>query len=221
METLDSAMLGPQVVERAHLDPTSAHGGMAEKLAILRHLYWPGMTIQVKEFVRGCEMCKDTTAPNFRMHHCSGEGKSKCAAAIRNFLNKHHREWDAHLPEIEVAIRNTIHSATGEVPFFTVFGHHMFLNGASYKLAGQLRSLCDHKMAEKQMKDRLRDIYTKVKKQHKDSCETSRQDRQASPHTVHQGQEVFRRNFVLSDFSKAFNDKFARKLLKASVCRWE
>lgn len=61
-------MLGPQVVERAHLDPTSAHGGMAEKLAILRHLYWPGMTIQVKEFVRGCEMCKDTTAPNFRMH---------------------------------------------------------------------------------------------------------------------------------------------------------
>nr|XP_039152317.1 uncharacterized protein LOC27208635 isoform X2 [Drosophila simulans] len=43
-------------------------------------------------------------------------------------LDKDHREWDAHLPEIEVAIWNTAHSATGKTPFFTVFGHHMFLN---------------------------------------------------------------------------------------------
>jgi len=53
-------------------------------------------------------------------------------AANRSFLDEDHREWVAHLPEIEMAIRNTVHSATGKAPFFTVFGHHMFLNGSSY-----------------------------------------------------------------------------------------
>jgi len=47
----------------------------------------------------------------------------KVLAAIRNFLNEDHLKWDAHLPEIEVAIRNTVHSATGEAPFFTTIGH--------------------------------------------------------------------------------------------------
>lgn len=54
--------------------------------------------------------------------------------ANQNVLHKDHGEWDVHLPEIEIAIWNTVHLATGETPFFTVFGHYMFLNGASYKL---------------------------------------------------------------------------------------
>jgi len=53
-------------------------------------------------------------------------------------------DWDAYLPEIQVALRNAIHSATGEAPFLTVFGHHMSLNGANDELARKLKSLCDH-----------------------------------------------------------------------------
>jgi len=41
-------------------------------------------------------------------------------AAIRSVLDEDHWEWDAHLQEIELAIRNTVHSATGEALFLTV-----------------------------------------------------------------------------------------------------
>jgi len=67
-------------------------------------------------------------------------------------------------PEIKVALGNAIHSATGEAPFFTVFGHHMFLNGANYKLARKLRSLCDHEMSGTKTVDKLRVIQQQVRK---------------------------------------------------------
>jgi len=41
-------------------------------------------------------------------------------AAIRSFLDEDHREWNANLPEIEVAIQNTIHSATKQAPLLAV-----------------------------------------------------------------------------------------------------
>jgi len=41
---------------------------MTKTLEILRRqFYWPGMTIQVQEYVWGCEVCKESKAPNFRM----------------------------------------------------------------------------------------------------------------------------------------------------------
>ncbi|KAM8718225.1 hypothetical protein ACLKA7_000927 [Drosophila subpalustris] len=69
-------------------------------------------------------------------------------SAIRTYLEQDHREWDAYLPEVEVSIRNAVHTATGVTPFFAVFGQHMYLNGASYKLARKLRSLSDHDISD-------------------------------------------------------------------------
>lgn len=37
--------------------------------------------------------------------------------AIRTYLNDDHREWDIYLSEIECALQNSIHSATGVTPF--------------------------------------------------------------------------------------------------------
>lgn len=51
--------------------------------------------------------------------------------AIRVNLEGDHCEWDLYLPEIEFSIRNAVHQVTGETPFFTVYGHHMFFNGFS------------------------------------------------------------------------------------------
>jgi hypothetical protein len=142
-------------------------------------------------------------------------------SAIRSYLKKDHREWDAHLPEIEVAIRNSVHSATGETPFFTVFGHHLFLNGKCYQLARKLRSLCDHEMGGMTHSDRMAIIRARVQDKLKDSYEVSklRYDQRARTFHATPGQEVYRRNFVLSDFSKSFNAKFARKFLRARVVR--
>jgi len=46
-----------------------------------------------------------------------------------------------------------------------------------------------------------------------------RYDKRARKLLAKPGHEVFRRNFVLSDFSKSFNAKFARKFLKARVVK--
>jgi len=110
---------------------------------------------------------------------------------------------------------DTVHPATGEAPFLTVCGYHMFFNGSSYKLARRLRSLVDHEMAGMQTKNKLRIIHAKVQKQLEGAYEMSRQryDKRTRMLLVKPGQEVFRRNFVLSDFSKSFNAKFALKFI--------
>jgi len=58
-------------------------------------------------------------------------------------------------------------------------------------------------------------IHAKVQKQLEGAYEMSRQryDKRTRILLVKPGQEVFRRNFVLSDFSKSFNAKFARKFI--------
>ena len=53
------------VISNAHDPPTSAHGGFAKTLdRIKRYFYWPRMANQVLEYVRSCDVCKETKAPN-------------------------------------------------------------------------------------------------------------------------------------------------------------
>jgi len=76
-------------------------------------------------------------------------------------------------------------------------------------------------MAGMQTKDKLRVIHAKVQKQLEGAYQTSRQryDKRARTLLAKPGQEVFRRNFVLSDFNKSFNAKSARKFIKARVVK--
>ncbi|KAM8707995.1 hypothetical protein ACLKA7_015032 [Drosophila subpalustris] len=320
------------LIQKAHTEETAAHGGMEKTLhALRRQYYWPGMVIQVRDFVRKCEVCKETKAQNYRtqvgigrevltdrpfqkiyvdflgkyprskrghawifivvdhfskftflkamkeasaadvvnflvhevffkfgvpevIHSDNGRQfisksfeamikafgithlrtpvyspQSNAAervnrsvlSAIRTYLEQDHREWDAYLPEVEVSIRNAVHTATGVTPFFAVFGQHMYLNGASYKLARKLRSLSDHDISDLDAKDRLDVIRGQVKQHLHAAYERSRQryDQRARQFHLVPGQEVWRRNFALSNFGKAFNAKFARKFLKSRVVR--
>ncbi|KAL7737895.1 hypothetical protein ACLKA6_006270 [Drosophila palustris] len=142
-------------------------------------------------------------------------------AAIRAYLDTDHQEWDLYLPEIEVALRNSVHTATGVTPFFALFGQHLMLNGAQYALGRKLKSLCEHEFASLGRADRQRLIQEKIQKQLHAAYERSslRYNERARELHLTPGQEVFRRNFSLSNFSKAYNAKFARKFLKARVVR--
>jgi hypothetical protein len=52
-------------IRRAHEPPTSGHGGVAKTYHRLRQLlFWPKMLGQVKNFVKNCETCKLSKAPN-------------------------------------------------------------------------------------------------------------------------------------------------------------
>jgi hypothetical protein len=53
------------VIQRAHDTVICAHGGTGKTLELIRRCYyWPGMVVQVREYVRLCEVCKSTKAPN-------------------------------------------------------------------------------------------------------------------------------------------------------------
>jgi len=88
------------LVERAHSDPKAGHGGMTNTLEILRRqFYWPGMTIQVRAYVRGCEVCKESKAPNFRMQVGIGrrvETQRPFQKLYIDFLGKYPRSKSGH-----------------------------------------------------------------------------------------------------------------------------
>lgn len=48
--------LTESVIRKAHDVVTSAHGGMAKTLELLRrNFFWPGMIIQVRDYMRNCD----------------------------------------------------------------------------------------------------------------------------------------------------------------------
>lgn len=49
------------LIQQAHEGENRMHGGVAKTLARLRQFYdWPRMTVQVREYVLGCDTCKET-----------------------------------------------------------------------------------------------------------------------------------------------------------------
>lgn len=142
-------------------------------------------------------------------------------AAIRTYLNNDHREWDLNLPSIEVALRTSIHTATGVSPFMALFGHNMFTSGTDYKLARKLKALDDSEISILDNADRNRLIRENMKERMHKAYERSalRYNKGARIIRFVPGQEVFKRNFILSDFKNNINAKFCRKFTKCRVLR--
>lgn len=54
-----------ETIFKAHNVPIASHGGMAKTLELLRRtFFWPGMARDVRDYIRNCEICKTTKAPN-------------------------------------------------------------------------------------------------------------------------------------------------------------
>lgn len=141
--------------------------------------------------------------------------------AIRTYLEEDHRDWDLYLNEIECALRNSIHSATGVTPFFAIYGFHMFSSGQDYSLARKLMSMTEHELSGLQRHEKLGLIREKVKQNLHKAYERSseRYNRRARVVKFRPGQEVYRRNIVQSDFSRNVNAKFCKKFLKCRIVK--
>lgn len=60
--------LRQELIARFHNSSTASHGGMFKTSNLLkRFFFWPGMVKDVRDFVRNCDTCKSTKAPNFIM----------------------------------------------------------------------------------------------------------------------------------------------------------
>jgi len=141
--------------------------------------------------------------------------------AIRAYLEEDHRDWDLFLQEIKAALRSAIHQSTKVSPYFALFGQHMHTSGGNYRLARKLQSLEDSEIRNQRREDRFDLLRDTIRENLHKAHESSERyfNRRTREVKFKPGQEVYRRNFVLSDFSKNFNGKFARKFLKCRIRR--
>ncbi|BFF88774.1 uncharacterized protein DMAD_07695 [Drosophila madeirensis] len=97
----------------------------------------------------------------------------------------------------------------------------MVLNGNCYKLARKLQSLTEHEVHALDPADKCHIIRERIKANLHQAYERSSQryNKRARIFFANPGQEVYRRNFTLSDFGKSNNAKFAQKFLKCRVVR--
>lgn len=140
-------------------------------------------------------------------------------AAIRAYLPNEHRKWDEHLGEIGCALRSTVHSATGHAPYLLNFGYHMATHGSVYSLLKRMNALTEGDLRPLKRSDKLQVLHDEVRRQlelaHRKYA--SQYNLRARERSFHCGQEVFRRNFVLSNSAEGFNAKLAPKFVKCRI----
>lgn len=102
-----------------------------------------------------------------------------------------------------------------------LFGNNMFASGSDYKLARKLKALDDSELMILDNADRIRLIRENIKDNRHKAFEKSalRYNQGARLVRFVPGQEVFKRNFVLSDFKNNINAKFCRKFTKCRVLK--
>ena len=141
--------------------------------------------------------------------------------AIRSYLQNDHRDWDNYLPEIECALRSSVHEATGVTPFFALFGHQMYLSGTDYKIGRALNSLTEDVSIKLNEPDKIQLIRTQIQESLKKAYEKGSKLYNIRSRTIKYipGQEVYKRIYRQSDFTKNFNAKFCRKFTKCRVVK--
>lgn len=71
--------LRKNVLEMAHDSKIASHGGTVKTTDLIRrHLYWPGLVKDVREYIRKCDVCKETKAPNFVIRPPMGKQSISC-----------------------------------------------------------------------------------------------------------------------------------------------
>lgn len=139
--------------------------------------------------------------------------------SIRSYLQTDHSKWDEHLPKIECALRSTIHASTGTSPYFALIGYHMITHADAYKILRKLNALEDGEINILPMSDRMQILHKKVDKRMHDAYERNKStyNKRCKIVSFKPGQEVYRKNFVQSDFAKGINAKLCKPWLKCRI----
>lgn len=140
---------------------------------------------------------------------------------IRAYINGCHQDWDLHLNRILASIRSSVHAALGVSPYKALFGLSMVEHSSIYKLLRQLDTVNEPEERvipfdyQKQLlRERLMDRIEKAHDRYAKEYNTRAKERKF---TV--GQEVLKRNIVLSNAGERFCKKFAPQFVKCRVKR--
>lgn len=162
-----------------------------------------------------------TSATHAPQANASERANRSILAAVRSYIDGNQNTWDAKLQAIASALRSSVHSSTKCSPYYTLFGQHMVQHGSVYKLLRTLQGLSSGEMEVLPAAEYRDVIHENIKKNLQTAHDRhERVYNTRSREVVFQpGQEVYRRNFAQSDFSKGFNAKLGRQWLKGRVVR--
>lgn len=141
-------------------------------------------------------------------------------AAIRAYIKDDQKEWDRYIHHIASSLRSSIHSAIQISPFQALFGLIMIQHGSQYEVLKNLSCLNECIEVESiPLSDRIRFVHESLKenleKAHKQY--EKQYNLRCKLVTFQVGQEVYKRNFVLSDKGKNINSKFCKKFVKCRI----
>lgn len=140
-------------------------------------------------------------------------------SGIRSFLQSDQNKWDEDLSNIECALRASVHSSIGISPYFALFGHHMITHADVYKIARQLDVLEDGEVNITLKAQKMQTLRDKIRQNlHKAYEKNVKTYNKRSKFTdFRPGQEVYRKNYIQSDFAKGINAKLCKPWLKCRI----
>lgn len=140
-------------------------------------------------------------------------------AAIRTYMKDDHREWDRHIHHIASSLRSSIHSAIKTSPFQALFDLCMVQHGSQYEILKRLHCLNEEIKIDNPINDKIQLLHNNIKNNfviaHKQY--EMKYNLRSKPITFQVGQEIFKRNFILSDKNKRLNSKFCKKFTKCRI----
>lgn len=143
-------------------------------------------------------------------------------SSIRAYIDEcSHSKWNENLPGIMSSIRSGVHSAIGTTPYQALFGQPMILHSSSYKILRKLKALQDPEIEVENQSDKLQMLRMNIKKNIEKAHEkyVRQYNTRASVRTFNPGQEVMRRNTILSNAGDKISKKFAKQFIKCRVRR--
>lgn len=166
-----------------------------------------------REYKRFLELYKVEATYVSRYHpqaNAAEAANKTIGSAIRSYVKDNHRNWDKYIGQIACAMNTAIHTSTSFTPYYANFGCHM-------RTAGN--KVGDKPTDDDRRPDHIQAIREAVLKNLKKSHDVSkkRYDLRSRPIEYKSGEVVWKRNFPLSDASKAFAAKLAPKYHKCTV----
>lgn len=129
---------------------------------------------------------------------------------LRCFCNDNHRHWDAHIPELQHALRTATNEVTGYTPYFLVFGREIVTQPSDYEIAAENFSSADsystsHMSMLEDRTNHFQEALKRIKINH--TKNKTRYDKDRTTTSFEVGDLVLKRVFGLSDASKHVSAK--------------